>query len=407
MTRQLIHQRLHLLFAALVAFCLPLNKLTPVCIALLALNWLLEGDFRLKFIRIRIQLNLWVFLFFYALLIIGMLYTQNTRAGAFDLQVKASLFIFPILLATKPIPSSEQRWVLAAFLLGIFSSTIYMLSVAIREYLNTGLNHFFYQEFSILIHPSYLSMYINFAMAWLLYLTLQKDVFPTILFKVSVAFVLIFLVLVNILLASKMGLLTMGLLFVGFSVYYTVTRRRFVLGVLGIAAVALLFFLIVRLAPEVAGRINRAIAAVEYDSGDDHAASESTSVRMLVWSAANSVIAEHFLFGVGTGDVKDELMKEYEKKGISNAMEHRLNAHNQYYQVFISLGLAGFLSFLACLLLPLRQSIIRKQFVYFVFLILVMINLLAESMLETQAGVLFYAFFNAMLCFEATQRSDL
>ena len=35
---------------------------------------------------------------------------------------------------------------------------------------------------------------------------------------------------------------------------------------------------------------------------------------MLIWKAANGIIAEHPIFGVGTGDAKDVLMNEYAKK---------------------------------------------------------------------------------------------
>ena len=38
-----------------------------------------------------------------------------------------------------------------------------------------------------------------------------------------------------------------------------------------------------------------------------------------------------------------------------------------------------------------------NQFLYVVFVIIFSVNILVESMLEVQAGVVFYAFFNAFL----------
>jgi O-antigen ligase len=79
------------------------------------------------------------------------------------------------------------------------------------------------------------------------------------------------------------------------------------------------------------------------------------------------------------------------------ASEQRLNAHNQYLQTTVALGVIGLLVLILILLLPALQAYRQNNFPYFVFLVLLGFNLLFESMLETQAGVVFYAFFNVVL----------
>lgn len=405
MTKQELHNRMHLYLASCVAFCLPINKLTPVFIALLTLNWLFEGGFSAKFKRLLEQRVVVLFIAFYTLLMFGMLYTDNVKAGLFDLQVKATLVLLPIIFATKPIRVGEQRFVLSAFVSGIVLSSLFMLVNAINTYYTLSVNHFFYLEFSSFIHPSYLSLYVNFALAWMIYLVLTKPVFKKPLYILLFLVLVCFLILINVLLSSKMGLFTMGLLFIGMSIYYAVVSRKYYLALLAIASVFTLFYLIVQLAPDVAGRITRAITAVEDNNAQSQSASESTSVRILVWNASRNIIKKHFLVGVGTGDVKDELMKEYKKLGMSSAAEHHLNAHNQFYQIFICLGLLGFCCFLACIGIPVWHAWKGHDIVYLSFLLLMVFNFMAESMLETQAGVLFYAFFNALLLF-ASRKED-
>jgi len=39
----------------------------------------------------------------------------------------------------------------------------------------------------------------------------------------------------------------------------------------------------------------------------------------------------------------------------------------------------------------------RKDYIYFFFILLFAMSILTESMFENQAGVVFYAFFNALL----------
>ena len=91
------------------------------------------------------------------------------------------------------------------------------------------------------------------------------------------------------------------------------------------------------------------------------------------------------------------LVHEYEKKEITTAYEQKLNAHNQYLQTFVAVGLIGFLVLTLMLLVPLLSSLKKRHTIYFLFILLFSFNLLIEDMLERQAGVVFYAFFNGLL----------
>ena len=128
---------------------------------------------------------------------------------------------------------------------------------------------------------------------------------------------------------------------------------------------------------------------------------------MLIWSASNQVISENLLLGTGTGDAKDALLVEYANRGMTGALSHKLNAHNEYYQVFVSIGLIGFLLLLMCLFLPLYNGFTSSNWIYILFLLIIILNFVSESMLETQAGVLFYAFFNSLLCFNRNNDNNL
>jgi cellulose synthase/poly-beta-1,6-N-acetylglucosamine synthase-like glycosyltransferase len=74
-------------------------------------------------------------------------------------------------------------------------------------------------------------------------------------------------------------------------------------------------------------------------------------------------------------------------------------------QTSIALGLAGFLVLVAMLLFPALRALQRHQDIYLVFLFIFSIAILSESMLEIQAGVVFYAFFNVFL-FTADKNGD-
>jgi hypothetical protein len=89
----------------LIAFFMPLyGKALPPLIALLLLNWLVEGHFRRKYEDLK--KNWYIFLIspvlFYLMHLVGMTYSTNYAFGWFDMEVKLSLFVFPLLIATTP-----------------------------------------------------------------------------------------------------------------------------------------------------------------------------------------------------------------------------------------------------------------------------------------------------------------
>ncbi|MBI2269438.1 MAG: O-antigen ligase family protein [Bacteroidetes bacterium] len=164
-------------------------------------------------------------------------------------------------------------------------------------------------------------------------------------------------------------------------------------------------YVLIRNVPEVGDRF-RSIGRVVNETKIDKTSSESNSIRILIWQKDIELIKEYFFTGVGTGDVKDELFKKYRADGITGAYKvdpttdkpiSILNAHSQFLQTFIAIGILGFILFISGFVYPIINSIRRRNYLYLGFLVLVILNFTTESMLETQAGVLFYAFFNALL----------
>lgn len=128
MKRTNAHNKLHVYLAILIAFSLPFGKLTPVFIVLLFANWLLEGNLKNKlnlFFKNRLAL---LFVLFYLIHIVGLFYTKNMNAGLFDIQVKLSILIFPIVLSSKPLNSPNSYSIFIAFLLGLVGASLYMLT---------------------------------------------------------------------------------------------------------------------------------------------------------------------------------------------------------------------------------------------------------------------------------------
>ena len=88
---------------------------------------------------------------------------------------------------------------------------------------------------------------------------------------------------------------------------------------------------------------------------------------------------------------------------IGYAVNEKLNAHNMYFETLISVGILGLLLLLAYFVIPMILWIKSRKidFVYFSFLIIISFNMLFESIFETQMGIIFFCFFNALLFYSS------
>jgi O-antigen ligase len=228
-----------------------------------------------------------------------------------------------------------------------------MFARATYLYFSIGENDFFYENLSsYLIHPSYFSMYLNVAIAWLA-INVSLNNFEGKRFSNGIAVLIIVLFSGMILmLSSKLGIITMVLLYVGLIIYYIIHKRKYMIGIAGLGIIAISIFVVMNYVPAISDRINRALDAVT-NANPNETEVESTAVRLLVWKAAIQVVSDNLIIGTGTGDAKDELMAEYKTRGMTGALAHELNAHNEFLQVFVSLGIIGFVLLLGNLYFPL------------------------------------------------------
>lgn len=121
--------------------------------------------------------------------------------------------------------------------------------------------------------------------------------------------------------------------------------------------------------------------------------------RIEYWKTAAGIINHNFIFGVGTGDVKQAFIDEYQNSNTVLDPRYQHRAHNQYLAIFVAFGIIGFAWFVFYLTYP---AILQKRFYnyhYFVFWITMIVSMLVEDGLETQVGVTLFAFFNTFLLF--------
>lgn len=136
----------------------------------------------------------------------------------------------------------------------------------------------------------------------------------------------------------------------------------------------------------------------EFDVYQQHgvASGHSVVMRWVYWQNAFKIFKENMLIGIGTGDLEDAFIHEYKTQGILSE-KYYLRAHNQYITYAVSFGLIGFTWFLFFLFYPFFKLKLYKNFLYLAFFCIVLLSMVSEDTLETQVGVMFFAFFNTLL----------
>jgi O-antigen ligase len=122
----------------------------------------------------------------------------------------------------------------------------------------------------------------------------------------------------------------------------------------------------------------------------------STSIRLNIWKISADLISEHPVLGVGTGDLKEELVRKYEEYNYEYGIRTRISPHNQVLHTAVILGLLGVLSLLLMLGGAFVLAWKNRDWLYLLFIVIVFLNCMTESILERQAGILFFAFMNSL-----------
>ncbi|MCD4794177.1 MAG: O-antigen ligase family protein [Bacteroidales bacterium] len=248
-------------------------------------------------------------------------------------------------------------------------------------------NYFRYSLLSVFHHPAYFSMYIVFSIAVLFYLKSNDVLFNTnkkkVLFYLIVGF---FLVMVYFL-SSRAGIFTAFILIVWKILLYVKKHKRLLIK---------LFSVVIIIAGIIVLSQNSRIIRTYYDvkntfiKGKEY---ESYPARLVLWESAVKVTEENFWLGTGTGDAQEKLSEIIKKGNFKNDEISFLNAHNQFLETFMSSGLIGFLILLMIVLYSFYYAVKAKNELFILFLILIVINLIFESMLNTIAGIVFLCYF--------------
>ncbi len=387
----------------LLAFVIPIHKKVVIPVSVL-ICLLLCLQFKLHVFKksLKTQKFLFLPLIFYCFVALSLLWTENIKEGLFDIEIKFSLFAFPIFFMLLPftLSETEKNKILKSFLFGVFVAIIYCLVKSYFLYLeNQNIYYsFFYSRLSSLHHPTYFALYINFAIIILLVWKKNKKISPYTAY-ICVLFLLAF----NWLLMSRVGLLTTMLIII-FFLYDLFFSRKYKEG-LTVLIITLIFTLVlIKFSKYPVHRINTIIKFIsEKTDNREGEWTKITNPRLITWKASIYAIRHKPVFGTGAGDVHEALSIYYKKNNYNNFLERKLNSHNQFLQTGVTTGLTGFLILCSLFFFGLNCNYRNKNYIGFLFFAISFITMLTESVLEIQSGVVFCSFFICLFLLKSNQ----
>ncbi len=371
----------------ILSFSPHLSVLSLVLMFVLAIIRLIRKPFLIKKNYSKSTL---LFLLLYLLHIIGLLYSSNINEGLVDLQTKLGLIIIPfIFLAIDRISQREFSLYSYAFILGCTIGCISGFYHATSLYFEKGYTDYLYSGyFSFFIPSNYYSIYLLTALVLIWHLTKTNNYsWLSKCLHITPIIILIIGVILTASRASFLAIILIGILWVGYQLIYGENwKNRLLSSCIILSIISAIYF--IPFTPFKRFK-NITTELLEDNKGSTE---KSASIRMQVWKASIDVISKNFLFGVGTGDIEVSLQNAYKERNITHAIKRSFNAHNQYLQSFIALGLTGFLLIFSIFFNAAYNALVYKQLPYFLLIFPWFIFAFTESMLERHFGVLLFTF---------------
>jgi O-antigen ligase len=110
--------------------------------------------------------------------------------------------------------------------------------------------------------------------------------------------------------------------------------------------------------------------------------------------------------GVGTGNVDEVLGSKLRSMHLPNLAKQNYNPHNQYLQTGVEIGIVGLLLLIGMVLYLIRKGWRQRNWLILAITANFAINMLFESMLQRQSGIVFYAFILLLLSLYSDSKTE-
>lgn len=427
------------------------------------LKGIFEEGFKTNELQYRNKFAYFIFIAFWVIYAISFLYSENTAEARMQIGKKLSFLLFPLFFMTSNLSyltKDRVRTVMYCFVIGILALFVinlfwagYDILFNEAEIIRLTSPHKFFKTDNLVfppMHRAHFSLYTCLGLAFCFVEFINNNSLKLKIFNLLISIVLI---ISPFYVYSRAGILCSIVILFTLWIWITFVLKKRKTGI--ISCVIFLTSLIIGYFafPKTIQKFTDAIENIQNGKGDS---------RVTIRNANRYVISENILFGVGSGDRNDETMNSYyrykddliseiksinpsdltdnvvddsdstsynekyvaevyehidsiiqkneydnsdvkeylnEYRIIKYSIKHELNAHNQFSDTIIAVGVIGLILLLSFFIYPIFLWIKNKNFdiVFFSLLLIIAFNSLFESVFERQMGIMFFVFFYFLL----------
>jgi len=390
--------------ALMIAFSLPFHiHLTRYLIGGFMGVWLLEfmvkdGPTRMPrhlYRRLSRQGLIWLVIIFYLLHLASLWVSSNFDQAFFDLERKLTLLLIPLAFSSLPsIEDQRQHHILISFvaangMIALLCTGFFVDRLLDPAYFKKFLDYpffYIYRDFSLFNHPTYFGLFLVLSVAFLIYLYHQPQKFLSrrwIVVLIALFSLLIFAI------SSRAAILVLVVLFILAVFHYArslTVKLSLLAGLIVLTTLGLTNY-------RFSNYLELAKKVAQGSQIHSRELIEQEALRFVLWDVAVDLSRQNLWLGTGTGDIRSDLKKEYERRDILKHMKRTFNPHNQYLSTLLGVGIFGMLVLLAMLVWPLILACRHRDFLGISLLVLFILNFAFESMLNRSPGILSFSFF--------------
>lgn len=364
-------------FIASVPFSRPLSI---ILLSTFALFWLVESSAKEKYYTISNRLAVILPGILFLIYSLSLLYSYNK--DFFFLEKRLLLFFMPIIIGSTKLDKRQIIFILNCFIISCLLFTIWSFIEAYKFY-NLPTEHFSWQhlphQLAKNFHAPYLALFLVLSNFFVLFQSSKGNTLSGWQW-----FVLIYFSLYILILSSRTALISNTGMLLFYFYLNLASNRKLRYFWLCILAFFLIFAATYQFYPHFQERFT-AVSKVGYGIID----------RIITFKASIEIILKNPLFGVGVGDIQNEMSIIYDRLALSNYF-YRLNSHNQYLFTTASSGLVGLLALLAMMLYPVFISLKHRKNFFIVLYLIFSLAFMTEVVLARYWGVATFSFFYSL-----------
>lgn len=330
-----------------------------------------------------------LYLAYFVLQGVSLLYSENLPYGFRKIETKSPFLIFPLLFFSgyNILEKVSQKKILFVFAQSICLICLFILIriLMLSDSLSGAWHEYTFKNLSAIIsvHPGYFSLYICFSVLILVTQFNLQSSGKKLLICCEILVLIVFIFR----LASRMpiiGLMVCLLIYILF-------ERKYKLLLASTVGMILIFFLLTENSPDIKERYLAPLSFIS--TGNFEGLQAYVLDRTQIYSCAMEVLSGQSLFtGVGAGDANQSLIQCYDQHKYEWVSSQKYNAHNEFLQTTLEIGIVGGIIFTFLIIWPARLWALQKEFL--LFSILFGTFSLIESTLQVQKGVVFFVFFH-------------